>query len=463
MLILLGVLLIAFIKPYYRENRIKMIDTIVSTLENELLTNKVDQRSIDKADKLVNGNNICALIYNENGKRVYEADSLGKLCMLDDDIVVNDKTINIGENATDLIDILNNNDTLNVSLNSPSSGLEMLLYGKKISDNLANYYLVINTPLELLESYADFILQQYMFVAIFVILLALLVSFIFASKISSPIVKMQKEANKLAQGDYNVKFKGDESYSEINALANTLDDATLKLSKIDELRKDLLANVSHDLKTPITLIKSYAEMIEDISGDDPIKRNEHLDVIIEETDYLTKLINDMQEYSKMQAGYIKLNKTNFDLKKCANGVCELLDGLLKEKNIILKKKLKSVIVYGDEVKISQVIYNYLSNAIKHSSDKSKIYVTIIDNNDSVRFEVKDTGEGISEEAIPYIWDRYYKIDKKFKRNENSTGLGLAIAKAILEAHKAKYGVVSKLNEGSTFYFELSKDYDDETE
>lgn len=440
-----------------------MIDTIVSTLENELLTNKVDQRSIDKADKLVNGNNICALIYNENGKRVYEADSLGKLCMLDDDIVVNDKTINIGENAADLIDILNNNDTLNVSLNSPSSGLEMLLYGKKISDNLANYYLVINTPLELLESYADFILQQYMFVAIFVILLALLVSFIFASKISSPIVKMQKEANKLAQGDYNVKFKDDESYSEINALANTLDDATLKLSKIDELRKDLLANVSHDLKTPITLIKSYAEMIEDISGDDPIKRNEHLDVIIEETDYLTKLINDMQEYSKMQAGYIKLNKTNFDLKKCANGVCELLDGLLKEKNIVLKKKLKSVIVYGDEVKISQVIYNYLSNAIKHSSDKSKIYITIIDNNDSVRFEVKDTGEGISEEAIPYIWDRYYKIDKKFKRNENSTGLGLAIAKAILEAHKAKYGVVSKLNEGSTFYFELSKDYDDETE
>ena len=108
MLILLGVLLIAFIKPYYRENRIKMIDTIVSTLENELLTNKVDQRSIDKADKLVNGNNICALIYNENGKRVYEADSLGKLCMLDDDIVVNDKTINIGENAADLIDILNN-------------------------------------------------------------------------------------------------------------------------------------------------------------------------------------------------------------------------------------------------------------------------------------------------------------------------------------------------------------------
>ena len=463
MLLLLGFLLVAFIKPYYRENRIKMIDTIVSTLEDELLTNKADKRAVDTANKLVGGNNICALIYNENGRRVYEADSLGELCMLDDDIVVDDKTINIGKKASDLISILNENGTLNVSLNSPVSDLEMLLYGKKISDNLANYYLVINTPLELLESYADFILKQYLYVALFVILLALIISFILASKITSPIVTMQKEANKLAQGNYDVKFKKEDSYSEINALAKTLDDATYKLSKIDELRKDLLANVSHDLKTPITLIKSYAEMIEDISGDDPIKRKEHLDVIIEETDYLTKLINDMQEYSKMQAGYIELNKTNFDLKKCANEVCVLLSGLIKEKNIVLKKKLKSVIVYGDELKISQVIYNYLSNAIKHSSDKGSIFVSIIDNKDNVRFEVKDTGDGISKEAIPYIWDRYYKIDKKFKRNENSTGLGLAIAKAILEAHKAKYGVESKLNEGSTFYFELSKDYDDEAE
>ena len=171
----------------------------------------------------------------------------------------------------------------------------------------------------------------------------------------------------------------------------------------------------------------------------------------------------MQEYSKLQAGFINLNKSNFDIEKSISNVCKLLSGLMKEKNITLKTDLKSVIVYGDETKISEVIYNYLSNAIKHSDENSTIYVSIRDSEDSLYFEVKDEGDGISEKDLPYIWDRYYKIDKNFRRNENSTGLGLAIAKAILEAHGAKYGVVSKVGEGSTFYFELSKDYDDETE
>lgn len=464
MLILLGVLLVAFIKPYYRDNRIKMIDTIVSTIEDDLLVNKPTKTSVDRANKLVNSNNVCAIIYNQNGKRVYEADSLGELCMLDDEIGLDDDSLIVSKDADKLIEKLNSNKTINLSLTSSVSGLEMLMYGKKISVNLANYYLVINTPLELLESYVDFILKQYLYLSLIVIVLALIVSFLLANRITSPIVNMQKEAIKLADGDYHVSFKSDrQSYSEINDLANTLDDATDKLSKIDELRKDLLANVSHDLRTPITLIRSYAEMIKDISGDNPVKRNEHLDVIIDETEYLTKLINDMQEYSKLQAGYINLNKSNFDIKKTTLRVCDLLDGLLKEKNITLKKKLKSVIVYGDETKISEVIYNYLSNAIKHSYDNSKIYITMKDSEDCLYFEVKDEGEGISQEALPYVWDRYYKIDKNFRRNENSTGLGLAIAKAILEAHRAKYGVVSVLDKGSTFYFELSKDYDDETE
>lgn len=464
MLVLLGFLLVALIKPYYRENRIKMIDTLVSTIENELLVNKPSEASILKTDRLVNNNNVCAIIYNQNGRRVYSADSLGELCVFDEPININGDDLVVYDDGTKLVDKLNEYNVISETLTSPTTDLEMLLYGKKVSINLANYYLLVNAPLELLDSYVDFILKQYLLLSMFIVILALIVSFLLANKITSPIVNMQKQASKLADGDYHVSFKSDkEPYSEINALASTLDDATEKLSKIDELRKDLLANVSHDLRTPITLIRSYAEMIKDISGDDPIKRDQHLDVIIDETEYLTKLINDMQEYSKLQAGFINLNKFNFDIEKSITNVCKLLSGLMKEKNITLKKDLKSVIVYGDETKISEVIYNYLSNAIKHSDENSTIYVSIRDSVDSLYFEVKDEGDGISEKELPYIWDRYYKIDKNFRRNENSTGLGLAIAKAILEAHGAKYGVVSKVGEGSTFYFELSKDYDDETE
>ena len=123
--------------------------------------------------------------------------------------------------------------------------------------------------------------------------------------------------------------------------------------------------------------------------------------------------------------------------------------------------LDDCVVYADEIKISQVIYNYLSNALKYSEDNSKIIIKTIVDEDKVRLEVKDEGSGIPQDALPYIWDRYYKVDKNFNRSVNSTGLGLAIAKAILEAHKAKYGVESIEKQGSTFYFELSKDYEEE--
>ena len=441
-----------------------MIDTLVTTIENELLINKPNASSIEKTDKIINNNNVCALIYNQNGKRIYSADSLGELCAFDEKIKIDDKELIVYDDYKKILDKLDTGNTFSISLTSSASGLEMLLYGKKIAVNLANYYLLINTPLELLDSYVDFILKQYLILALMVIFLALIVSFLLANKITMPIVIMQKQASKLANGDYHVHFQNDKkTYREIDELAITLDEATEKLSKIDELRKDLLANVSHDLRTPITLIRSYAEMIKDISGNDPNKRDKHLDVIIDETEYLSKLINDMQEYSKMQAGYISLNRTNFDLKKTTLNVCMLLSKLIKEKKIILKKQLKSVIVYGDETKISEVIYNYLSNAIKYSHENSLIHIRIKDSTDTIYFEVKDEGDGISEEVLPYIWDRYYKIDKNFRRNENSTGLGLAIAKAILEAHKAKYGVISKAGKGSTFYFELSKDYENDTE
>ena len=458
-LVLLGLLLSAFIKPYYRDNQLKTIDTIASTIETNLINKSPSDSDIDDTSKLVIGNNVCALIFNDNNKEVFSKNSLGELCMLDQTIMVDNEEINIHKEPERTIKLLNEG-TLNQTLYSSITGLEMLLYGKKISSNLSNYYLVLNTPLEPVASYIDFIMSQYMFVAIAVIGVAIIIAFFLARRITKPIVQMKKEANKLAEGDYNANFKAD-SYSEINDLANTLDDATNKLSKVDELRKDLVANVSHDIKTPLTVIKSYAEMIQDISGDDPEKRKEHLDVILKETDYLNRLVSDMQEYSKMQAGLIELNKTNFDLKDCVNSVVVLLQKLIDEKHIKLKKKLVSVIVYADEMKMSQVVYNFLSNAIKHSKDGGRIEIRMSDSEESIKVEVIDNGDGISEDALPYIWDRYYKIDKSFKRNENSTGLGLAIAKAILEAHKAKYGVQSKPNEGSNFYFELTKDYEED--
>ena len=460
-MLLLGVLLVVLIKPYYRDDRIRTIDSISNTMETLLLKDNVNSNDIDSAARTIMGNNVCAIIYNENAESIYyPPDSLGQLCMLDKQITVEDETYIIRENPEKFIEKIKNQNPYSMTVNSQLTNIEMLLYGKQIKTNLANYYLIINTPLEPVESYIDFIMNQYLYLAIIVMIIALVVAFFLARRISSPIVQMKNEANKLAMGNYDAKFKTN-SFSEINDLASTLDDATEKLSKVNDLRKDLVANVSHDIKTPLTMIKAYAEMIKDISGEDPEKRNEHLDVIIQETEYLDKLVSDMSQLSKLQSGVIELNRDNFDLKKCTDNVVLLLSNVINEKNINLVLDLDDCVVYADEIKISQVIYNYLSNALKYSEDNTKIIIRIRNEEESVRLEVIDEGSGISQEALPYIWDRYYKVDKNFNRSINSTGLGLAIAKAILEAHNAKYGVESVLGKGSTFYFELSRDYEEE--
>lgn len=460
-MILLGFLLVVLIKPYYRNDRIKTIDNISETIETLLLNNDVTQRDVESVARTVIGNNVCAIIYNENAESVYyPPDSLGQLCMLDKQITIGEQSYIIQKEPQRFIDTIKNQNPFSMTLHSQLTDTEMLLYGKQIKANLANYYLVLNTPLEPVESYIDFIMNQYLYIALIVILISVVVAFFLARRISRPIIKMKNEANKLALGNYDAHFET-KSFSEINDLASTLDDATEKLSKVNDLRKDLVANVSHDIKTPLTMIKAYAEMIKDISGDDPEKRNEHLDVIIQESEYLDKLVSDMSQLSKLQSGVIELTKDNFDLKDCTNNVVLLLSQIINEKNINLVLDLDDCVIYADEIKISQVIYNYLSNALKYSGDNTRITVRIRDYEDRVRLEVIDQGSGIPQESLPYIWDRYYKVDKNFNRSVASSGLGLAIAKAILEAHRAQYGVESKLGEGSTFWFELSKDYEEE--
>jgi len=265
---------------------------------------------------------------------------------------------------------------------------------------------------------------------------------------------MHHPATELASGNYDVNFNGG-PFTELDDLASTLNSATEKLSKVDELRKDLIANMSHDIKTPLTMIKAYAEMIQDISGDNPVKRNEHLDVILKEVDYLDHLVTDMSELSKMQSGNFEIKLSQFDLVEEIEDIVFLMQGLCEENSIQMSVSAPEVVlVSADRVKIKQVIYNFVSNAIKHSGSGTSVQIEVTDRDGIVKVMVKDNGPGISEVDLPYIWDRYYKIDKGFRRSSKSTGLGLAISKAILDTHGANYGVLSNEGKGSCFWFEL---------
>ena len=453
------------IKPYYRNSKIQTINNYVSELESNIIDNEnIDESDIDRVTYSTINNNFCVLVFNRNGDDVYSQDSLGDGCLLTRDIEIDGEVVNPLENGLFMNSLFNGQDEYQLSITNEKSNQEMVLYGEVVHNELVNYYVFVNSPIEPFESVTNFIASQYLFLIMLVGVMSLILALILSNRLSRPIIKMNHSANKLAGGNYNTHFEG-KSYSEINELAETLNDATYKLSKVDELRKDLIANVSHDIKTPLTMIKAYAEMIYDISGEIRDKREQHLKVIIKEVDYLDVLIKDMQELSKMQAGYIVLKRSNVDLVKITKDTIMLFEGMLKERKIKIGLiSPESCIAFADGIKIQQVIYNFISNAIKNSDEDSEIRIMIKQNEDKTRVEVKDHGIGISEKDLPYVWDRYYKIDKEFKRNaDKSTGLGLAIVKAILEAHHAKYGVKSKLNSGSTFYFELNREIIDDEE
>ena len=462
-LLMLGFLQITLIKPYYRNDRLTTIEVIARSIENDIITNSnVSKNEIDRTFDSILNNNVCVVVFNDKDKIVYDNDALGATCIFNNEVEVEGENYIVRERPKLLKDHLKKESDFSLTFNSPVSSQEMLIYGKKIDGNLANYYLYINSPLEPVGSIVDFFIRQYFWITIVVLIIAVIVSILLAKNICDPILKMKKEANKLADGDYSASFKTD-SFEEINDLAVTLNDASKKLGEMDELRKDLVANISHDIKTPLTMIKAYSEMILDISGDDKVKREEHLNVILKEVDYLDHLVTDMRELSKMQAGQSKVVRSNFDLQDVVNKVVVLYRQLIEQNKMKLVLDLRPSVIWADEIKITQVVANYLSNAIKHSHEGGLIEVRLITNEDIVRFEVEDHGDGIAEADIPLVWDRYFKIDKSFARNINSTGLGLAIVRAILEAHHAKYGVTSELGKGSIFYFEFKNDYEETNE
>ena len=464
--LLLGFLQFSLIKPYYRTNQIRIVQHVTDEITEYVLNHHNSQEALAKATQLTVDNNVCVVLYNDNGNVIYDLDSLGTGCAFHiAQNAINDSPISLRD-GKQLQSYLNEHEgEASFNIFNSRTNQEMVIYGRKISANLGNYYLYVNSPLEPVDNIVTFFSQQYVLYTIIIIALASLFSFFISNRIAKPIMDMKDEATKLSNANYDATFDGG-GFTETKELASTLNGATDKLSKIDELRKDLIANVSHDIKTPLTSIKAYAEMIKDISGDNEEKRNEHLNVIIQEADYLDHLVTDMSELSKMQSGNYMLRYSNFDLAEKIKDIIRLNEVLIKEGDLHVHTDMpEELTVYADEIKISQVIYNFLSNAIKHTPDGKNIWIKayLLNDEETVRVEIKDEGEGIKEEDIPFIWDRYQKTSKSFSRSLTSTGLGLSIVKAILDTHKASYGVESKVGKGSTFWFEIHSPKEEEND
>ena len=221
---------------------------------------------------------------------------------------------------------------------------------------------------------------------------------------------------------------------------------------MDRLQKELIANISHDLRTPLTMIKGYSEVMRDIPDENT---PENIQVIIDETERLSALVSDLMDLSRMQSGACEAKMTEFDLTDAVRETLERYDTLVNHRGYSLNFVYdRSAYVLADRGMILQVLYNLMNNAINYTGEDRRITVTQTVKEEWVRISVTDTGEGIEPDQMPLIWDRYYKVDKVHKRATVGTGLGLSIVKGILELHGAAYGVNSTLGQGSTFWFEL---------
>ena len=296
---------------------------------------------------------------------------------------------------------------------------------------------------------------QLVLISLIVIFVALIISGLLSMELTKPISQISRAAKRMATGDYSVDFQAQYSYAEMNALAETLNYAKEEIGRADELQKEVLANVTHDLKTPLTMIKAYASMIQEISGDNPEKREKHTQVIIDETDRLTALVNDILKMSKIRSGMDTLKTEEFNLSEFIHTVLERFEFLTETQGYTIVRDIDDELyTRADKDKIEQVVYNLIGNAVNYTGDDKKITVSLHRKNEKIRFSVTDTGKGIPPEECSTIWERYYSSAETHKRPIKGTGLGLSIVKTILVKHGFGFGVDSEVGKGSTFFVDF---------
>ncbi len=433
-LLVLWIFQITFLNFFYEKYTIRNMNEV----KEQVLKVRPDQLD-DELEEIAFSNNVCIEKIESNLLSTYNTKMKG--CQLGRD---NHDIINFE------LKMINGLTSTKLQIKDPY-GTKGLLYGI----NLNNNYVFIYTPLEDMSTTTTILKSQLIYITLIVLVLSLLIAYFISKRITNPIIKITKNVKKFGDGDLTIDFSKN-GIKEIDELSDTLNYVKEEFSKTNELKRDLLANVSHDLKTPLTMIKAYAEMVKDYTYKDKVKRNDNLDVIINETDRLNLLVNDILDLSRLQA-----NKEILDLESF-NITLEIKEILKRYELLVEKEGYKisfdapdEIIVKADKRKIDQVIYNLINNAINYTGKDKVVKIKLSLINHQVLVEITDTGKGIDEKEQKYIWDKYYKTEKNYKRSKIGSGIGLSIVKEILTYHHFKYGVNSIKNKGTTFYFYIN--------
>lgn len=335
-------------------------------------------------------------------------------------------------------------------------------------------YFIIRTPLESIDESVNLSNLFFLFVGLAVIVLAGVTIYIFAQKHTKPITELTEISRRMADLDFTAKYTG-KSANEIDVLGENfnvmsgelertiseLKSANVELKKdiekkirIDEVRKEFLNNVSHELKTPIALIQGYAEGLKDNISEDQESRDFYCDVIVDESAKMNAMVKKLLTLNQLEFGNDQAVMERFDLSELIRGVLQSSRILIQQKGAdILFEEKEAVYVWGDEFKVEEVIINYLTNALNHLTGEKKIEIRIRETEGIVRTSVFNTGDPIPEEDIENIWTKFYKVDKARTREYGGSGIGLSIVKAIMDSMSQKCGAVNYDN-GVKFWFTL---------
>ena len=369
-----------------------------------------------------------------------------------------------------------NETKINVKVTTDEVNNVSYMFLTGILDN--GYVLYIRMPISPIEESVKISNTVLLMIGGITLVVAGIIASFISRKFTNPILQLNDIANKMSKLDFSKKYRITDTEDEINELGRSINTMSDKLestikelqknnielekdieekSKIDEMRKQFISDVSHELKTPIALIQGYAEgLIENVNSDEE-SRKFYAEVILDETNKMDKLVKQLLELMKLEYGKREFDNEKFNINEIINEVLRKCSVMINEKNIkVYFENKEPIYVYADEFYMDQIITNYLTNAIKHAEEvekETKIEIKVEKVSNKIRVSVFNTGENIPEEDLQRIWGRFYKLDSSRNRQDGGSGIGLALVKAIMNNYQNEYGVENKKN-GVEFYFDM---------
>ncbi len=463
-----------FLETYYQQNKVDDMFAIYNMLNDasihdEMFVEKTYEDEFSDFDmelmQVANEYNVDVLIINKDGGETICTTKLERILASQLNRYAEFETVRHEEAI-----IQKDNYIVLIALDQVTGTEYMEMWGFLDSGDI----FLVRTPMEGIRESVRIANQFLLYIGIVILFVGGVAIYFIAKRISEPILEITKLSEKMAEMNFDVKYSGkskneiallgrnmnqlsdalEKNISELKTANNELKKDIERKEKIDDKRKEFISNISHELKTPIALIQGYAEGLEDNINEEDGSREYYCDVIIDEAKKLNLIVGHLLTLNQLEEGNSLTTFERFDLSILIKNTIQSMEILLENKGIKISVDMdKPIFVWADEFKMEEVVQNYLSNAINHCKNEKEIRIFSEEKEGYVRISVFNTGDKIPEESLPYVWDKFYKVDKARTREYGGSGVGLSIVKAIMESMNKNFGVVN-LDNGVLFWFEL---------